>query len=280
MRTPLPLHAPPPTSPDEGFDAHVAALRSTLATLPGLVVAFSGGVDSSVLLAEAHAVLGDRAVAATAVSPSLAPSEREVARAVAAAIGADHVEVETFEGRRPAYVANGRDRCFHCKSELFDRLAALVERYGRVAVGTIVDDLGQHRPGHLAAAQRGVLTPLADAGMTKADVRELAARHDLPTADAPAQACLASRVAYGLPVTPDRLGRIAAAEAWLGARGFRTRRVRDHGDRASVEVAAAEVPRLERLGAELAAHLGSLGWAHVDVDPRGYRTGSLDEVAG
>lgn len=254
------------------------ALRRDLARVDGLVVAFSGGVDSTYLLAVGLEVLGRRCVAATAVSPSLAPSEREAAQALARRLGARHVEVTTREGGRPGYVANGPDRCYHCKAELFDRLAPLVERYGAVAVGTIVDDLGDHRPGQLAARERGVLTPLADAGITKADVRAASHARGLPTAAKPAQACLASRVAYGLPVTPERLARIARAESWLRMRGFRELRVRDHGEIARVEVSIADLAALVQVASELDAALRGLGWRFVTIDAGGLRSGSMNDL--
>ncbi|MDP8962229.1 MAG: ATP-dependent sacrificial sulfur transferase LarE [Actinomycetota bacterium] len=253
-------------------------LRRDLARRDGLVIAFSGGVDSTYLLAVGLEVLGRRCLAATAVSPSLAPSEREAAQALARRLGARHVEVMTREGERPGYVANGPNRCYHCKAELFDRLAPLVERYGAVAVATIVDDLGDHRPGQRAARERGVLTPLADAGLTKTDVRAASHARGLPTADKPAQACLASRVAYGLPVTPERLARIARAESWLRMRGFRELRVRDHGEIARVEVPVGDLAALVQVASELDAALRELGWRFVTIDARGLRSGSMNDL--
>ncbi|MDQ3931362.1 MAG: ATP-dependent sacrificial sulfur transferase LarE [Actinomycetota bacterium] len=254
------------------------ALRRDLAREEGLVIAFSGGVDSTYLLAVGLEVLGTRCLAATAVSPSLAPSERDAAQTLARRLGARHVEVMTHEGERPGYVANGPDRCYHCKAELFDRLAPLVECYGAVAVGTIVDDLGDHRPGQLAARERGVLTPLADAGLTKADVRAASRARGLPTAAKPAQACLASRVAYGLPVTPERLARIASAESWLRVRGFHELRVRDHGEIARVEVPVDELAALVEIATELDRALRELGWRFVTIDPGGLRSGSMNDL--
>lgn len=260
------------------WTAKEARLRDALAAHDGLVVAFSGGVDSTYLLAVAVEALGERCVAATAVSPSLAPSEREEARALARRLGVRHVEVETFEQDRPGYVANAADRCYHCKTELFERLAPLVARYGAVAVGTIVDDLGDHRPGQRAARERGVLTPLADAGLTKADVRAASRQRGLSTAEKPAQACLASRVAYGLEVTPERLSRIADAEQWLREQGFRELRVRDHGDIARVEVPRDYLARLVAMAEELDCHLRALGWRFVTIDAGGLRSGSMNAL--
>jgi len=264
------------------MEARRQLLYEALAGYPDLVVAFSGGVDSSYLLAAAADVLGDRVTAATAVSPSLPATELAQARTLAAGLGAHHVEVHTDEAERAAYRRNDADRCWHCKSALFDALQPITEQLGAatVAVGTITDDLGDHRPGQRAAAERGVVTPLADAGLSKADVRALARSRGLPTWDKPAAACLASRVVYGLQVTPRRLGRIERAEAWLRQRlGPQVDlRVRDHGDLARVEVSVDQIPVVLGMAGELDVALRALGWQRVEVDPRGYRSGSLNEA--
>ena len=255
-------------------------LATALAARERLIVAFSGGVDSTYLLAVAADVLGGAVTAATAVSPSLPAAERTAARELAAGLGVEHLEVFTDEAERAAYRRNDRDRCFHCKSALFDALEPVIAAAGGadVAVGTITDDLGDHRPGQRAAAQRGVLTPLADAGLSKDDVRRLSRARGLATADKPAAACLASRVVYGLTVTPGRLTRIERAEAWLRARlgAAVNLRVRDHGDIARIEVDQAVLPVLLAFADETAAHLRELGWHHVTVDLEGFCTGSLN----
>jgi uncharacterized protein len=257
-------------------------LHEELTGYANLVVAFSGGVDSSYLLAAAVDVLGDRVTAATAVSPSLPATELAQARAFAAGLGARHLEVHTDEAERAAYRRNDADRCWHCKSALFDALEPITVRLGAatVAVGTITDDLGDHRPGQRAAAERGVVTPLADAGLSKADVRALSRSRGLVTWDKPAAACLASRVVYGLQVTPRRLGRIERAESWLRERlGPRADlRVRDHGDLARIEVSRDQIPAVLGLAGELDAALRDLGWQRMEIDPRGYRSGSLNEA--
>jgi uncharacterized protein len=261
-------------------DAAEVPLLERLAAFDRLVVAFSGGVDSSYLLATAADALGSRAVAATAVSASLAHEELQAARSFAAALGVRHLEVATDEMARAAYRRNDGDRCFACRTALFDALEPITAALGSaaVAVGTITDDLSEHRPGQRAAALRGVHTPLADAGLGKADVRRLARARGLVTWDKPAAACLASRVAYGLTVTPARLARIERAEAWLRSRldAAANLRVRDHGDVARIEVDCDRIPAVVALAEEAAAVLGELGWSHVTVDLSGFRSGSLN----
>jgi uncharacterized protein len=254
-------------------------LRRELASIGGLMVAFSGGVDSAFLLAAAAEALGQRAVAATGVSPSLAASELEDARAVASELGVRHLEVPTREQERQGYLANGPDRCYFCKSELFDVLLPLAREEGlALAVGTNTDDLGDWRPGQRAAAERGVLTPLVAAGFSKADVRQASRRMGLRTHDKPAAACLASRVAYGIQVTPARLSRVERAEALLRSVGIAQLRVRDHGDLARLEVPVDALPALVQPGARerLVAGLRELGFAYVTLDLEGFRSGSMN----
>src|SRR4029453_13207926 len=256
----------------DDLDAKLAALRRNLASTGGGMVACAGGTDSAFLLAAAADALGERAVAATGVSPSLPERELDDARALAAELGIRHLVVPTHEGERPGYLGNGPDRCFFCKDELFEVLGPLAAAEGlALAVGTNTDDLGDHPPGQRAAAEHGVLTPLVAAGLSKAEVRQASRRRGLRTADKPAAACLASRiaygvrvtparlsrgerarappppanpappclasrVAYGVQVTPARLSRVERAEALLRSFGLAQLRVRDHGDLARVEV--------------------------------------------
>jgi uncharacterized protein len=268
------------------LDSRLGALGAELAAVPGVLVAFSGGVDSGVVLAAAVRALGtDRVVAATAVSPRLPASEREGAVAFVASLGVGHELPRTDELSREGYRANAGDRCAFCKTELVEVLTPLAARLGiaDVVTGTNADDLrAGFRPGIRAAAERGAWAPLARAGMTKADVRAAARRWDLPLADKPAAACLASRIAYGVPVTGEGLARVEKAEAQLrraladAGLVVTDLRVRDlGGDTASVEVDAALVDRLEGRDDLLAA---VPGFGRVRVDPRGFRSGSMNEL--
>jgi pyridinium-3,5-biscarboxylic acid mononucleotide sulfurtransferase len=269
------------------LDVRMAALRARLAELGSVLVAFSGGADSALLLAVAAGTLGpDNVVAATAVSPSLPSAELSGARAFAVGLGVRHLTPGTDELARPGYVANAGDRCYFCKSELVDVLFPLAQAYGMAAVatGTNADDaVAGFRPGIRAAAERGAVTPLLDAGLTKAQVRAASRAMGLTTWDKPAAACLSSRVAYGVPVTAERLARVERAETAVRQAlaqadvPVRDLRVRDLGDRARVEVDAELVERVAALEPVTAAVLGA-GFPDVEVDPRGFRSGSMNEV--
>ncbi|MFM7843512.1 MAG: ATP-dependent sacrificial sulfur transferase LarE [Planctomycetota bacterium] len=264
-------------------DQLIAALRG----LESCVVAFSGGVDSAVVAQAAQLALGSRALAVTGVSHSLAAGELELATDIARQIGIRHEVLETAEFARPEYVRNQPDRCYHCKTELYSQLAQRLATWGVswVVNGANRDDLGDYRPGMRAGQEHAVRSPLAELGITKAEVRALAAHWQLPVWDKPATPCLSSRVAYGEEVTPERLARIDQAERYLRELGFREVRVRYHrGDLARVEVGASEIERLLAgdLREQLTDRLRALGFQFITLDLQGFRSGSLNRsvVAG
>ena len=254
-------------------------LEDRLRHLERVVVAYSGGVDSAVLALAASKALGADAIAVTAVSPSLARRERDAAARLAVEAGFAHHEVATHELDRQEYVRNEADRCFWCKTELFEVLAPIAqERSATIAVGTNTDDLGDHRPGIQAARLNEVAAPLVDAGFSKDDVRELARAWNLPVSEKPASPCLASRFAYGVQVTAEGLERVDRAEESLRALGFEVLRVRDHGDLARVEVPKDEIDKAARLADSITAALRELGFKFVTLDLSGFRSGSLNDV--
>ena len=263
---------------DRGAGSRRVRLEAVLRRLERVVVAYSGGVDSSVLTAVAHEVLGAEALAVTAVSPSLARSELRAAEDLARARGWQPETVRTHEVQREAYARNGTDRCYWCKTELFEVLEPIAAaRRATIVVGTNLDDTTDHRPGSVAAEERGVRSPLLEASLSKSDVRALARDMDLPTADKLASPCLSSRFAYGVRVTPAGLRRIEKAEEYVRSLGFDPIRVRDHGDHARVEVPKEDIPQAAALAPEIEASLGALGFRHVSLDLAGFRSGSLNE---
>jgi uncharacterized protein len=256
-------------------------LTTILADLERVLVAYSGGVDSALLAAAAHETLGPNAMAVTAVSPSLARRELAGASELARSLGWNHRTVDTHEIDRAEYARNSADRCYWCKSELFDVLDPVAEEMrATIATGTNLDDLSDYRPGLRAARERSVRTPLAEAGLTKSDVRSLSAARGLPTADKPASPCLASRFAYGVPVTSEGLERIDRAEEIVRALGFDELRVRDHGDLARIEVPPDTIDRVTAQRAKIERELKALGFTYVTVDLGGFRSGSLNASLG
>jgi len=255
-------------------------LLNELRCLDSLLVAFSGGADSAYLAWAAHTALGERALAVTALSPSFSAYDREQAKAFVRHVGLRHEFIETHELENPLYVANHPDRCYHCKSELFAELDKMMaaRHYAAVAYGVNADDMRDFRPGHGAAAEHRVLAPLLDAGLAKAEIRELSRRAGLPTWDRPASACLASRIPYGTPVTSKNLGTIEQGEAILRELGFRQFRIRYHQQLARIEIAPDELPRAlnPEMAAALAERFKLLGFTYVTLDLEGYRQGSLN----
>ncbi len=262
----------------DALDAKLAALHTELRSLGRVVVAFSGGADSAFLAAAAQRSLGPSAVhAVTAVSPSLAGSELDDCRALAAEWSLRWTPVPTTEMERAAYRVNDLDRCFHCKAELMAVVAPIAaSESATVVLGVNVDDLGDHRPGQRAAADGGAVFPLVAAGLTKADVRAASRRLGLRTWDKPAAACLASRVPYGTEVTVAVLSRVERAEAALRGLGFEQLRVRHYDDTARIEVDLAELPRVVDQREHIVAAVRGVGYRYVTVDLEGFRSGNLN----
>ena len=260
------------------LDAKHQQLKSIIRGYESAVIAFSGGVDSSLVCAVAHEVLNEQAVAVTAISQMYPPGEVEWAKKAARHIGIKHMTIITNELEDPNFATNPPGRCYYCKSELLRKLDGVRKKLGfeKIFDGTNFDDFSDYRPGIRALREFGVRSPLAEAGLTKDEVRELATEYGLPNADKPANPCLASRIPFGQEITPEKLERIARGEQFLRSLGFQIVRVRDHGELARVEVEEEELSRAWKLEVDIVKTLRGFGYSSAVLDPRGYRIGGAN----
>ena len=264
----------------QSLDSKLGGLRETIARLQSCAVAFSGGVDSTLVLKIAHEALGDRVIAVTALSESLPGGELEEAENLARTIGAEHLVIRTFETRDRNYLTNAANRCYFCKTEMYARIGAAARKQGFDAIldGLNVDDLNDRRPGRAAAIEYGVISPLVEANLTKIEVRELSRQFGLATWDKPALACLSSRIPPGTPITLQALSQVDRTEAFLRKLGVGQVRIRHHGERARIEVEPRDFSLVRSHESEITSRLNALGFRDVVLDPEGYRTGSVSEA--
>ena len=257
-------------------------LKKTLRDMGTVLVAYSGGVDSTFLAVTAHEVLGKNSLAVFAASPVAPPMEKEEAEALAHNIGLRFKIIESSEMSNPDFVANPPERCYYCKRELFSELKPIAQAEGLkwIADGTNADDLSDFRPGRKASAEAGIRSPLLEAGLTKAEIRQLSHAQGLPTWDRPASPCLASRIPYGIPVIAETLNKIAGGEQYLHSLGLRQLRLRHHGDIARIELDPEDMDKIIKpeIRQDIVKHLKALGYKYVTLDLTGYRIGSLNEV--
>jgi len=264
---------------DNGLDSYVNNLTRVLKDMGSVVIAFSGGIDSALLTVMAHEILGDNTLAVTAWSPALAARELDDAKFLAEKFGFPHRVIKTFEMEKEGYVSNTPDRCYFCKTELYDQLVSLAESegYAYVANGANVDDQGDYRPGMRAAKEHLVRSPMVEAGLSKNEVRGIARELNIPIWDKPAQPCLSSRIPYGIQVTPDTLSKIERAEEYLRSLGLREVRARHHDNLCRIEVGDGEIDQAFAHRREIVEHLKSIGYLWVSLDLSGLRSGSLND---